>query len=126
MEFETLAPRCIVCDAPMKRIMYETTNLESRVVKAKYYSINMQCTRDERCFGYTSNAVSIYDLIVVKRFYIGFPKIQLFAEANEYTQVSANGSVMKLQYIPFETFIKAKGQVYEKIEKLLVLVDGVQ
>jgi len=62
-------------------------------------------------------------VIVIDKFYISFPKIQLFAVVGEYTQVMANGAIMKLPYIPFDTWLRAKGQVHEKIDKLLVLAN---
>lgn len=128
VEFEALAPRCIVCDAKMRRIINQTTQnsfgINSPAVKAKHYNINMLCTRDEKCFGYMSNPVSIYDAIELRKFYIGFPKIQIFAVVPEYTQVMTNGNIMKTIYIPFESWLRAKGQTYEKLEKLLLLADG--
>src|SRR5271155_3734545 len=114
-EFVALAPSCIVCGAKMKRSTNDAPSPKSKGREPrrsewfKYYHINMQCTRAEKCFGYMSNAVSIHDPIEVKKFYIGFPKIQIFSVVPEYTQVMANGSIMKIVYIPFESWLRAKG-----------------
>ena len=130
-EFERLAPKCIVCNFPMKRTqnnaIIDPANSPlgyANMAGAKYYNINMQCSRNERCFGYMSNAVSIHDPLEVNRFYIGFPRIQIFAVIPEYTQVMSDGHIMKIMYIPFESWLRAKGQTLEKIEKLLLLADG--
>lgn len=123
VEFVAIAPRCIVCNSIMTRTITAASTPATNPSKKKYYNVNMQCSRAEQCFGYMSNAVSIHDPIVVKKFYIGFPRVQLFVVVDEFTQIQANGAITKTQYIPLDTWVKAKGQVLEKIQKLLPLVD---
>ena len=131
VEFEALCPNCIVCGKKMKRVINKAitgrdvrTSHTKAVLDKKYYNVNMICARAEKCFGYLSNAVSIHDSIEVSRFYMSFPKVQVFSIVGEYTQIMANGQVNKITYVPFESWINAKGQILEKIEKLLLLLDS--
>lgn len=131
VEFESLCPNCIVCGKKMKRVINKAiiepdvrASYTKAVMDKKYYNVNMICSRAEKCFGYLSNAVSIRDPIEVNRFYMSFPKVQVFSIVGEYTQIMANSQVSKITYVPFESWINAKGQILEKIEKLLLLMDG--
>lgn len=123
-EFKVLASYCIVCGSKTKYSTNKAYVDDKPFSRENYYFINIQCTRAERCFGYMSNVVSTHDPIEVKKFYMSFPKIQIFSVVDEFTQVMANGQTMKLPYIPFESWLRAKGQILEKIEKLLLLADG--
>lgn len=133
-QFESLAPSCIVCDSKMKRSIVpepvnkpsfsKTKSSFSSASNEKYYSVGMCCTRNDACFGYVSNVVSRHDPIEVRSFYFSFPGITVYSVVGEHTHIMSGRNSMMVSYIPFDIWLKSKGQIRERLDKYLLLADG--